>query len=41
MLYIVNRGDYVKILRGYIFRLYPNIEQRILINKTDLFIINF
>ena len=24
----------MKVLKGYIFRLYPNVEQKILINKT-------
>ena len=24
----------MKVLKGYVFRLYPNVEQKILINKT-------
>ena len=24
----------MKVLKGYLFRLYPNVEQKILINKT-------
>ena len=27
----------MKVLKGYVFRLYPNVEQKILINKTSHF----
>ena len=30
----MNWGGHMKILKGYIFRLYPNVEQKTLINKT-------
>ena len=30
----MNRGGHMKVLKGYVFRLYPNVEQKILINKT-------
>ena len=27
----------MKVLKGYVFRLYPNVEQKTLINKTSHF----
>ena len=30
----MNWGGHIKVLKGYVFRLYPNVEQKILINKT-------
>ena len=34
MLTLMNWGGHMKTLKGYIFRLYPNVEQKTLINRT-------
>ena len=33
----MNWGGHMKVLKGYVFRLCPNVEQNTLINKTSHF----